>query len=72
MVVGGVGGVVHPAAGRRLQSDVSGAFPLQQRHRWTQTQRLRRSLHRAVRWVHNTQHHADDIHPSISAYLGRV
>lgn len=49
VVVGGVGGALHPAAGGRLQSDVSRAFPLQQRHRRTQTQRFRRRLHRIVR-----------------------
>lgn len=49
MAVGGFRGAVHPAAGGRIQPHVSGAFPLQQRHRRTQTQCLRRRLHRAVR-----------------------
>lgn len=48
VVVRGVGGALHPAAGGRLQPHVSRAFPLQQRHRWTQTQRFRRRLHRLV------------------------
>lgn len=50
MAVRGVRGALHPAAGGRLQPHVSRAFPLQQRHRRTQTQRLRRCFHRAVRY----------------------
>uniref|UniRef100_A0A669FBU5 Germ cell-specific gene 1-like protein n=1 Tax=Oreochromis niloticus TaxID=8128 RepID=A0A669FBU5_ORENI len=49
VVVRGVRGALHPAAGGRLQPHVSRAFPLQQRHRRTQTQRLRRRFHRVVR-----------------------
>lgn len=49
VVVGGLRSALHSALGGRLQPDVSGAFPLQQRHRRAQTERLRCCLHRAVR-----------------------
>lgn len=50
MAVAGVGAALHRAAGGRFQPHVSGARPLQQRHRRPQAQRLRRGLHRALRY----------------------
>lgn len=50
MAVAGVRAALHRAAGGWFQPHVSGARPLQQRHRRPQAQRLRRRLHRALRY----------------------
>ena len=50
VAVAGVGDAVHHPAHGGLQPDVSGAGPLQQHHRRPQAQRLRRHLHRSLRY----------------------